>query len=70
LLDVIKKAREETCAAAQTYSAAPTGLITDEGEGPSSYRLRGALPHRVDEEEEEVWVQKRSVAMPQGGIGG
>ena len=70
MLDEIKKAREEARQAVQRGSAAPTVLVTEDGEGPS-YRMRGALQPR-GEEDAEVWVQKESDAVPpaRGGYGG
>jgi len=72
VLDEMKQSREEIRELAQRQSAAPTLLVTDDGEGPS-YRMRGALQPRVEEaeEEEEVWVHKRSdPTPPRGGNGG
>jgi len=70
VLDEMKRSREEIRELAQRQSAAPTVLVTDEGEGVS-YRMRGALQPRVEEEEEDVWVQKRSdPTPPRGGNGG
>jgi len=72
VLDEMKPSREEIRELAQRQSAAPTIPVTDDGEGPS-YRIRGALQPRVEEEEEEadVWVQKRSdPTSPRGGNGG
>jgi len=71
VLDEMKWSREEIRELAQSQSAAPTVLVTDDGEGPS-YRMRVALQPRVEEEEEEdVWVQKRSdPTPPRGGKGG
>jgi len=67
VLDEMKRSREEIRELAQRQSAAPTVLVTDEGEGVS-YRMRGALQPRVEEEEEEdVWVQKRSDPTPPRG---
>ena len=60
----MKRSREEIRELAQRHSAAPTLLVTDDGEGPS-YRMSGALqPSVAEEEEEEVWVQKRSDPTP------
>ena len=64
VLDEMKWSREEIRELVQRQSAAPTLLVTDDGEGPF-YRMRGALQQRVEEEEEEeVWVQKRSDPTP------
>jgi len=72
VLDEIKRSRGEIRELAQRQSVAPIVLVTDDGEGPS-YRMKGAVQPRVEEEEEEkdVWVQKRSDPMPpRGGNGG
>jgi len=72
VLDEMKRSRAEIRELAQRQSAAPTVLVTDDGEGPS-YRMRGALQPRVEEEDEEedVWVQKRSdPTPPRRGNGG
>ena len=71
VLHEMKRSREEIGELAERPSAAPTVLVTDDGEGPS-YRMRGALQPRVEEEEEEeyVWVQKRSDPTPPRGENG
>jgi len=70
VLDEMKRSRDEIRELARRQSAAPIVLLTDDGEGPS-YRMRGALQPRVEEEQEEdVWVQKRSDPNPPRGGNG
>jgi len=71
VLDEVKRSREEIRELAHRQSAPLKIPGTDDAEGPS-YRIREALQPRVEEDEEEdVWVQKRSdTTPPTGGNGG